>query len=269
MLVPLFKFVVYTLAPALVILWSTSPDLWGRISHSFHRVGANPNQFLHIFEDIPGRAQDILTTSENVVRSLACNDLEFPALKPAPSMPPGLFFPMPLPSEDPIFQVQEDGFGTQESAPKRAPWLLDGMILMGLDSYFPQLSDMYSLWTPLQAAIPVLHWMVSWWILPPGWEPNLVSLAPLSHINHLIMRMLKWYLVQVIPASAYLCASDLAIKALQHLKPNNIKLVLTQKQLVKFISDKMIATNSPPPKAFNVLSECTLTHELKQVPIRV
>ncbi|KAJ9060174.1 hypothetical protein DSO57_1033715 [Entomophthora muscae] len=23
--------------------------------------------------------------------------------------------------------------------------------------------------------------MVSWWILPPGWEPNLVSLAPLSY----------------------------------------------------------------------------------------
>ncbi|KAJ9069753.1 hypothetical protein DSO57_1015251 [Entomophthora muscae] len=23
--------------------------------------------------------------------------------------------------------------------------------------------------------------MASWWILPPGWEPNLVILAPLSH----------------------------------------------------------------------------------------
>ncbi|KAJ9076100.1 hypothetical protein DSO57_1029376 [Entomophthora muscae] len=34
---------------------------------------------------------------------------------------------------------------------------------------------------PLQAAIPVLHWMASWWFVSPGWEPNLVSLASLSH----------------------------------------------------------------------------------------
>ncbi|KAJ9051262.1 hypothetical protein DSO57_1006184 [Entomophthora muscae] len=29
--------------------------------------------------------------------------------------------------------------------------------------------------------MPVLYWMASWWILPPGLEPGLVSLAPLSH----------------------------------------------------------------------------------------
>ncbi|KAJ9070987.1 hypothetical protein DSO57_1001761 [Entomophthora muscae] len=55
------------------------------------------------------------------------------------------------------------------------------MVLMSLDSYFHRLSAVSSLWTPLRAAIPVLHWMVSWWILLPGWEPNLVSLVPLSH----------------------------------------------------------------------------------------
>ncbi|KAJ9048152.1 hypothetical protein DSO57_1037901 [Entomophthora muscae] len=133
---------------------------------------------MHMFEDIPGQAQDILATSENFMISLTCDDLEFPALKPAPSTPPVLACLMPLPSKDPIVQVLGEGLSIQESTPKRAPWLLSGMILMALDSYFPQLSDMSSLLPPLQAAIPVLHWMVSWWILPPGWEPNLVSLAP-------------------------------------------------------------------------------------------
>ncbi|KAJ9056955.1 hypothetical protein DSO57_1027150 [Entomophthora muscae] len=115
------------------------------------------------------------------MRSLTCDDLEFPAVKTAPFTPPVLARPMPLPSEDPIVQVPEEGLGTQESPPKCAPWLLSEMILMGLDSYFPQLSAATSLWTPLWAAIPVLHWIVSWWIFSPGWEPNLVSLAPLSH----------------------------------------------------------------------------------------
>ncbi|KAJ9077963.1 hypothetical protein DSO57_1011499 [Entomophthora muscae] len=44
---------------------------------------------------------------------------------------------MPLPSKGPIVQVQEEGLSTQECTLKRAPWLLSGMILMGLDSYFP------------------------------------------------------------------------------------------------------------------------------------
>ncbi|KAJ9066106.1 hypothetical protein DSO57_1012951 [Entomophthora muscae] len=113
---------------------------------------------MHLLENIPGRAQDIFATSENVPNPL-----------PSP------------PSEIPAPLVQEEGLSIQESAHKHAPWLLGGMILVGLDSYFPQLSAMSSLWTPLQAAIPILHWMVSLCILPPGWEPNLVSLSPLSH----------------------------------------------------------------------------------------
>ncbi|KAJ9081031.1 hypothetical protein DSO57_1018810 [Entomophthora muscae] len=93
MLEPLAKFVVYTLAPALVMIWCTTPDLWGCISHSFHHVGANPDQFMHILETIPGRAQDILATIENVIRRLTCNDLKFSALDPVPSMTPS---PAPL-----------------------------------------------------------------------------------------------------------------------------------------------------------------------------
>ncbi|KAJ9061303.1 hypothetical protein DSO57_1021976 [Entomophthora muscae] len=66
-------------------------------------------------------------------------------------------------------------------APTCTPWLLTSLILMGLNAYFPQLSLVFSLWSPLQAAIPVLHWMASWWFVTPGWELNLVILAPLSH----------------------------------------------------------------------------------------
>ncbi|KAJ9079323.1 hypothetical protein DSO57_1036580 [Entomophthora muscae] len=136
---------------------------------------------MHVFEDLPGRAQDILATSENVVRSLTCNDLKFPALKTSSAMlshQPSQKIPPP---EVFVAQIQESGLDTQESLPKRAPWLLSGVILMALDSYFPQLSVASSLWTPLQAAIPVLHWIVSWWVLLAGWGPNIVSLASLSH----------------------------------------------------------------------------------------
>ncbi|KAJ9051534.1 hypothetical protein DSO57_1003883 [Entomophthora muscae] len=73
-------------------------------------------------------------------------------------------------------------------APTCTPWLLAGLALMELNAYFPQLSPVSSLWSSLQAAIPVLHWAASWWFVSPGWEPNLVSLAPLSHIEGLQLK---------------------------------------------------------------------------------
>ncbi|KAJ9060143.1 hypothetical protein DSO57_1034097 [Entomophthora muscae] len=181
MLVHLIKFVAFTLDPVVLMIWSTSLDLWTQITHFFHYVGTNPSQFMHILEDIPRQAQEILATSKNVVRSLTCDNLEFPTHEPNLSVPPNLTPPIPPFFEAPVVLASEESEAVQESAPKCASWLLGGMILMGLDSFFPQLSNVSSLWMPLQAAIPVLHWMVSWWILSPGWEPNLVSLAPLSH----------------------------------------------------------------------------------------
>ncbi|KAJ9063524.1 hypothetical protein DSO57_1000102 [Entomophthora muscae] len=41
MLVPIVKFVAFTLVPVLVMIWTTSPDLWSRISYSFQHVGTN------------------------------------------------------------------------------------------------------------------------------------------------------------------------------------------------------------------------------------
>ncbi|KAJ9077075.1 hypothetical protein DSO57_1020194 [Entomophthora muscae] len=57
-------------------------------------------------------------------------------------------------------------------------WLLTGALVMALDAYFPPFSLPVSFGRPLQVAIPVLHWMASWWDQPPGWEPDFVSLAP-------------------------------------------------------------------------------------------
>ncbi|KAJ9061085.1 hypothetical protein DSO57_1024091 [Entomophthora muscae] len=102
MLDPFVKFVVFTLAPALVMIWSMSPDLWTCISHSFYHVGSNPSQFLHMFEDISGQAQEILVTSENVVKSLTCNNLELSAIELVPPAPPGLVFPVFPLSKTPV-----------------------------------------------------------------------------------------------------------------------------------------------------------------------
>ncbi|KAJ9066244.1 hypothetical protein DSO57_1011571 [Entomophthora muscae] len=59
------------------------------------------------------------------------------------------------------------------SAPTLNPWLLTGLVLMAMNAYFPQLSPVSSLWSPLQEVIPVLHWTASWLFVSPGWEPNL------------------------------------------------------------------------------------------------
>ncbi|KAJ9074342.1 hypothetical protein DSO57_1007494 [Entomophthora muscae] len=105
MLVSLVKFVAFTLATVLVIIWTTSPDLWSSIYYSFHQMVSGSTQFMHMFEDIPGRTQDILANSENIVRSLTCDNLELSFLKPVPLMSPSLASPMALPSEDKVAQV--------------------------------------------------------------------------------------------------------------------------------------------------------------------
>ncbi|KAJ9054532.1 hypothetical protein DSO57_1013405 [Entomophthora muscae] len=57
--------------------------------------------------------------------------------------------------------VTTEEFSPTDPAPRRTPWLLGSLVLMGLDSYLPQLSPASSLWTPLQVVIPVLYWIVS------------------------------------------------------------------------------------------------------------
>ncbi|KAJ9049352.1 hypothetical protein DSO57_1025475 [Entomophthora muscae] len=175
MILPVLKFVVFSLGPFLLLLWTTSPDLWSCISSSACLVGDNLSSLLHL----PG---ELFISGESVVKSLTCNDLDLHTndyAVPAPTLeemtvfiPPSLDGNNSVPLQAPV---------KLSPFPTCTPWLLTRLELIGLNAYFPQLSPVSSLWSSLQAAIPVLHWAASWWFISPGWEPNLVSLAPLSH----------------------------------------------------------------------------------------
>ncbi|KAJ9078428.1 hypothetical protein DSO57_1006839 [Entomophthora muscae] len=130
-------------------------------------------------------------TNENLVRSLTCDNIELSPLKKALLASQSLDSPMPPLPVDPDPAAQGEGLDVQEHTPMRTSWVLSGIILMSLDSYFPQISPASSLWTPLKAVIPVFHRMVSWWIHPPGREPNLVSLATLLHTNHILLCLIS------------------------------------------------------------------------------
>ncbi|KAJ9053373.1 hypothetical protein DSO57_1024762 [Entomophthora muscae] len=156
MILPIIKFAVFTLAPCLILLWTTAPDLWSQFSASARLVGDNPYSLLRLPE---------LSTADFTMPALTLEVASMPTtlgLDKGPPVP--LLAPVELPH-----------------APTCTPWLLTGLVLMGLNVYFPQISPASLLWSPLQAAIPVLHWAASWWFVSLGWEPNLVSLAPLSH----------------------------------------------------------------------------------------
>ncbi|KAJ9062750.1 hypothetical protein DSO57_1007409 [Entomophthora muscae] len=175
MILPVLKFVMFPLAPLIILLWTTAPDLWLPFSTSSCLVGNNPSSFLHL----PG---ELLVLGEKIVKSLTCDNLEFSVedyAVPAPALEVVLASPvLSLDKENPALLLAPVGL---PPAPTCTPWLITGLVLMGLNAYFPQLSPVFSLWSPLQAAIPVLHWAASWWFILPGWEPNLVSLDPLSH----------------------------------------------------------------------------------------
>ncbi|KAJ9062822.1 hypothetical protein DSO57_1006599 [Entomophthora muscae] len=175
MILPVLKCVMFTLAPLIILLWTTAPNLWLQFSTSARLVGNNPSSLLHL-------PDELLVLGKKIVKSLTCDNLEFSAedyAMPAPLLEMVLVPPILSSEKDnPAPLLAPVGL---PPAPTRTPWLLTGLVLMGLNAYFPQLSPVSSLWSLLRAAIPVLHWAASWWFISPGWEPNLVSLAPLSH----------------------------------------------------------------------------------------
>ncbi|KAJ9050438.1 hypothetical protein DSO57_1014444 [Entomophthora muscae] len=73
MILPVVKFVVFTLAPFLILLWTTAPDLWSQFSTSACLVGDNPSSLL----SLPDK---LLISGETIVKSLTCDDLEFPTI---------------------------------------------------------------------------------------------------------------------------------------------------------------------------------------------
>ncbi|KAJ9084260.1 hypothetical protein DSO57_1026409 [Entomophthora muscae] len=125
-------------------------DIAIRLTHNVRYVkGQLIERPLCIVRYVSSQAQDILTASEKVVRSLTCDNLDLvaPDLSPSVSpVPPSL---LPLSSEVPVVLAPQGDKVSPESTPKCAPWLLSRMILMGLDSYFPQLYIVSSLWAPL------------------------------------------------------------------------------------------------------------------------
>ncbi|KAJ9080221.1 hypothetical protein DSO57_1027339 [Entomophthora muscae] len=68
--------VAFPLSPALILIWTTSPDFWGWIYSSVNQVVDNPSHLLHFVEDLPIRAQNLLISDEYFVKSLTCDDLD-------------------------------------------------------------------------------------------------------------------------------------------------------------------------------------------------
>ncbi|KAJ9057960.1 hypothetical protein DSO57_1017611 [Entomophthora muscae] len=60
---------MFTCAPFVMLLWTTSPNLWAHISSSVSLMGDNPSILLHL----PG---ELFISGEAVVKSLACDDLD-------------------------------------------------------------------------------------------------------------------------------------------------------------------------------------------------
>ncbi|KAJ9072116.1 hypothetical protein DSO57_1030507 [Entomophthora muscae] len=165
MILPVLKFVILSLAPFLLLLWSTLPDLWPLESSQWSSL-----------------------SGETVVKSLTCNDLDFYTFDytvPALTLEVAPVSTLLSLEENNLVPIQAPV--KLSPAPTCTPWLLTRLVLMGLNAYFPQLSPASSLWSPLCAAIPVLHWVASRWFISPGWEPNLVSLARLSYTTRLQM----------------------------------------------------------------------------------
>ncbi|KAJ9089037.1 hypothetical protein DSO57_1016977 [Entomophthora muscae] len=76
-LAPVVKIMVFSLAPALLLIWSTSPDLWGKIYLSAFLMKGNPTQVLHLPNILPGKATELLLTGKTLVQISTCNNREF------------------------------------------------------------------------------------------------------------------------------------------------------------------------------------------------
>ncbi|KAJ9050425.1 hypothetical protein DSO57_1014434 [Entomophthora muscae] len=175
MILPVLKFVVFFLAPFLLLFWSTSPNLWTLQTSSTRFMSDDLSSLLHF-------PSDMLTPREPLVKSPTCNDLDLystDSILPASGVEELSSSPPPLQESADSAPLLDPGVPTL--APSCAPWLITSLVLMALNTYFPQLSPVSSLKSPLRAAVPVIHWTASWWFVSPRWEPNLVSLAPHSH----------------------------------------------------------------------------------------
>ncbi|KAJ9055787.1 hypothetical protein DSO57_1039572 [Entomophthora muscae] len=77
MLLLVVKFVIFTLVPSLLLIWSILPELCTYISSSSFLVRETPAQFLCILDNLPGKSNDLLFTGKNLVFSLTRDNSEF------------------------------------------------------------------------------------------------------------------------------------------------------------------------------------------------
>ncbi|KAJ9060353.1 hypothetical protein DSO57_1031723 [Entomophthora muscae] len=95
--------------------------------------------------NLPGQAHGLATEGGKVVQSLTSNDLEFPFPRSELVVSPKIFVSKVSPLLEPDHPIATEEFSPPDPAPRRTPWLLGGLVLMGLDSYLPQLSSVSSL----------------------------------------------------------------------------------------------------------------------------
>ncbi|KAJ9081384.1 hypothetical protein DSO57_1015281 [Entomophthora muscae] len=101
MLVPVLKFVVFSLAQAIFLIWSTPPNLWGQLNLPTNE--REPTQLLYLLDDFHGRVHDILSTKENLVRSLTSDGVEIilPTSLPETYLVEKTLVPISIAAEDP------------------------------------------------------------------------------------------------------------------------------------------------------------------------
>ncbi|KAJ9068067.1 hypothetical protein DSO57_1032406 [Entomophthora muscae] len=104
--------------------------------------------------------------SHSLVKSLTCNNLDLYATDHTLLSPLREKIPVSYPPH-----LESDDMAPLQAPVVPAfiftctPWLLTGLVLMGLNVYFPQFSPVSSFWSSLRAAVPVLHWAASWWFV--------------------------------------------------------------------------------------------------------
>ncbi|KAJ9071098.1 hypothetical protein DSO57_1000773 [Entomophthora muscae] len=134
MLLHVIEFAVFTLDSVLLLICSTSSELWGCILSEGH-------------QHLSGKATNLIFTGEVLLRGLTSDKLELSL--PVPDSVHLLIEATLMPILLEILEVlsSQDLLMLPEYALKHTSWPLTGMLLMGLNVYSPQMSPALSLWT--------------------------------------------------------------------------------------------------------------------------
>ena len=82
--------------------------------------------------------------------------------------------------------------------------------------------------------------------------------------TNLVERLLKWYIIQMLPVSKDMKATDLVVRATTHLSPTNLKTIPNNEQLIKYISDRRREMHPIAPSA-KKLEDLVLDDSLKKL----